>query len=132
MSLHTLPAELQTEILFQIVFAHTQLYHFDHVVNLAVVPYIMANRRALERWRADRRVILHRVATIHLNASAERRRRLRREMVLARLRLCVWRAAGADNNSARFQDARTAWIAADNLWWSHELIANHWRSFVLS
>jgi hypothetical protein len=91
-SLLILPHEIQDEILFYLAVDYTGGYNFTFRISTFVVPYILANRTALDCWRASRSIILRRMAEFYLRESSRLRRTLRREIVLASLRRCVWSA----------------------------------------
>jgi hypothetical protein len=148
MSLASLPNELQNQILFQIVLSNSDLDDNDIAVPQApeltfnMLPYLLASSLAFQCWQANGHVILHRVATIKLAATATYRRRLRRAYVLARLRVLVWLAAlkEAENQSllsvpARAHKLLVASCVGSNarvVWRRAERHANYWRRFLRS
>jgi hypothetical protein len=94
MSLITLPAELQTEVLIQIFDDHCHwAWLINSVIATKIVPYILANRAALHSWRRDRCLILRRVARLKLTEAEDELRDLRRRVVLAHFRVVVWMVA---------------------------------------
>jgi hypothetical protein len=131
MSLLTLPNEVQDEILFNLVLGYAGDYHITFMIRTEVVPYILANRSALDCWRASRRLILRRVGEIRLPAADDLSRCLRRQTLLASMRKFVWLAAYEAYDDERysdlFQDAQLAFVAAWNAWNSAVITANFWR-----
>jgi hypothetical protein len=135
MSLARLPAELHTEILFQIVFVNSENYDIAQVIETDITSYIVASRAALQCWRASRHLILHRVATIRLAATASYQRSLHRAKVLAKLRVCVWGAACIvlenERMFERLQYALTAGYEVRRVWATQEYCADYWRKYLL-
>jgi hypothetical protein len=138
MSLMNLPMELQTEILFDIVMANCGMYAINQVIISDIVPYILANRAALDCWRASRRLILHRVATIKLAETESTRRSWRRAVVLARLRMLVWTAAREElelHESYVFEErafkAELVYHGSSSVWEYMETRADYWRQYLL-
>jgi hypothetical protein len=138
MSLMNLPMELQTEILFDIVMANCGMYAINQVIISDIVPYILANRAALDCWRASRRLILHRVATIKLAETESTRRSWRRAVVLARLRMLVWTAAREElelHESYVFVErafkAELVYHGLCSVWEYMETRADYWRQYLL-
>jgi hypothetical protein len=149
MSLLKLPAELQDEILFRIVLQESGLSHIDEgiicwniiddVIRASIIPYILANRCALGCWRASKNVILHRVAKIHLAATQDRRRALRRGLVLARLRSRVWWATIVANDYHTMDGIYWRSMEADGwldmfeaMWLPQARFVEYWWRFLLS
>jgi hypothetical protein len=134
-----LPPEIQIEILFRLVLANSRVY--DLFLTFDITPYLLASRSALQCWRANRHVILHRVATIELAATETYRRRLRRTWVLARMRAVVWLVA-YDGSLEReyesrlfllekFMAANEARCMVQSAWEYEKKRADHWRTFLL-
>jgi hypothetical protein len=140
-NLHTnLPPEIQTEILFRLVLADSRVH--DLFLIFDITPYLLASRSALQCWRANRHVILHRVATIELAATETYRRRVRRTWVLARMRALVWLVAYDDSLEReydqsrlflheKFMDANEARWMAQAAWEYEKKRADYWRTFLL-
>jgi hypothetical protein len=137
MSLESLPSELQTEILFQIVLTNADNDHENlaQVFEINIMPYVLASPTALRCWYASGDVILHRVATIRLAATESYRRSLRRAFFRAKLRVRVWHAAVITLNSGsmveRLRSAVSAGYDAFNLLQIHERRADYWREYLL-
>jgi hypothetical protein len=92
----------------------------------------------LDSWRASRRFILHRVATIKLPETESSSRGWRRAMVLARLRMLVWTATCEElelHESRVFverafkaeRDYHWCW----SIWKAMETRADYWRQYLL-
>jgi hypothetical protein len=97
--------------------------------------YVLASREALQYWSASRRLILHRVATIHFAATEAYRKGLRRRSVLARLRLCVWKAAclacESESMSEKLDYVCNASHEALGVLLKQERCADYWRTYLL-
>jgi hypothetical protein len=141
MSLASLPPEIQDEILFHIVLTNSRIYQMREVINDDIMPYIQASHLALQCWRSSWHLILHRVAAIRLAATEAYRRLLRREWVLAKLRMLLWRALFFETYLPESENNMTVYeimsIAVSAYWparifWEHEEYhADHWRQFLL-
>jgi hypothetical protein len=134
MCLLTLPPEIQDEILFHLLDGYTGAYNRTLLIRADVLPYILANRTALDCWRANRHIILRRVAERRLRESADVRKALRRNMVLASLRRMVWFAViqeyDEDRYGDRYWDANFAFQTSGAAWNAAEMVANFWRMFI--
>jgi hypothetical protein len=139
MSLARLPPELHTEVLFQIL-VKSENYGIAQIIKTEITPYILASREALQCWRANRHVILHRVATIQLAATEAYRKGLRRAYVLGRLRACVWQAMYGKVKSAperwdsvlkKLEKALLPYFIAEIYLEEHEHYADYWRGYLL-
>jgi hypothetical protein len=142
MSLTSLPQEIQIAILFKVVLANSRMYITPQVIISDITPYILASRPALHCWSANRRVILHRVAKVYLASREVQRRRSRRNFVLARLRMLVWRAAWmaayeeADAERSLFEfmnnsmDIQPAYLEALSTWLCEKRFADYWSIFL--
>jgi hypothetical protein len=137
MPLSRLPYEVHTEILTELVRANCRLYAIPRFLISEIVPYLLASRTALDCWRNNGHVILHRVAVTILAETADYRRRLRRAFVLARLRILVSRAALRNLDMPFYRlyrmyvQHRHSYGKAKNNWEFEERIADYWRSFLL-
>jgi hypothetical protein len=139
MSLANLPPELHTEILFRVVLVNSYHYPIPEIIRTNITSIVLASRPMLESWRAARHVILHRVARRRLAATESYRRGLRRIMVLAKLKACVWLAAYPEATSERrsesmakkLDDALLAESVTHYFWRIHDRRADYWRVYLL-
>jgi hypothetical protein len=102
-----------------------------------IIAYILANPHALMCWRANHRVIMHRVAKHNQAAITDDPIKLRRQLVLARFRALVWWKMSylwshQDAVYSEFwQAAETAQIPLEELWFDYKLFNKWWRKFLL-
>jgi hypothetical protein len=117
MSLTSLPQEIEIAILFEVVLANSRMCITPQVIISDITPYILASRPALHCWSANRRVILHCVATVYLASREVQRRRM---LVWMAAWMAAHEEAGAERYLFEFMDnsmdIQPAYLEALSAW----------------